>query len=57
MKQLTILQLIIELIKTLFKTGNVKVYYNICGYADYSPMEIEGVEIREIYDELKVTIW
>ena len=57
MKQLTIIQLIIELIKMLFKTGNVKIYYNICGYADYSPMEVEGVEIREPIDELKVTIW
>lgn len=58
MKQLTIIQLIIELIRILFKTGNVKVYYNIAGQSFDFPWEAEGVENRKtFYDERKVTIW
>jgi hypothetical protein len=57
MKQLSVLGLIWELFKILARMGNVNVYYHAIGGVKDSPMEVEGVEIRDSAVEPRVTIW
>ncbi len=57
-KQLLTIELIWLLIKSLFRDGNVNVFYNICGFPDCwdCPMEVERIEIRKTQTGDKITI-
>ena len=57
MKQLRIFDLILILMKTYFRKGNVLVFYHCIGGAKDVPVEVEEVEIRETLLGDKVTIY
>jgi hypothetical protein len=59
MNQMTTLQLIWGLMQMLFRHGNQKIYYHICGYEDTwdCPMEAEGLGLRKTGTGEKLTLW
>jgi len=59
--QLRLFTLIWKLVLVYLRHGNLPVFYHICGSIGAeckdTPMEVEGVEIRETGLGPKVTIW
>ena len=57
MKQLKIINAIWQLIKILFRHGNVPLFYHCIGGAGDVPMEVEKIEIRKTMLGDKVTFY
>jgi hypothetical protein len=57
--QIRVLDLIWGLIRILFRHGNQKIFYHLCGQGDTweHPMEAEGIGVRMTQLGKKVTLW